>query len=87
MKEAHWHVTSGKNTLATGIVYAEDGKTLDAKTINIAANAAKLLGILPEVGVMIWRPNKEGGSTGHKKAALRGGRVKEGEPAYKAIAA
>lgn len=85
MKEAQFHIKSGTIIIAAGSIYHEDGKSLDSKAINAAASMAASLGYLHDT-VMIWRPLKGGGSTGHKRAELRGGRVKEGDPKYKAVA-
>lgn len=83
MKEAIFQVKSGDTVMAIGSVFHPDGKALDSKAINVAVVAAAALGYTADT-VTIWRPGKNGDS-GHKKAVLKP-RVKDGEPAYKAVA-
>jgi hypothetical protein len=86
MKECKYHVKSGKDVIAEGVVRHENGKSLDTIAINAAASVAKALGILPEVGVTIWREKgKDACPTGHKRAELRP-KAKADEFQYKAVA-
>lgn len=85
MKEAVFQIKSGKEIVATGSIFDADGKTLDKKAINAVTEMAVSLGY-PIETVMIWRPKKGGGGTGHKRAELRGN-AKPGELRYKAVAA
>ena len=86
MKEANYQVKSNGTVVATGSIFHEDGKALDSKAINAAAAVAATLGYTHET-VMIWRPAVgKKPATGHKRAELRG-KVKDGEPKYKAVAA
>jgi hypothetical protein len=85
MKEAAFEVKANGTVHAAGSIFHEDGKSLDSKAINAAVELAKTLGFLHD-SVTIWRPTKNGGSSGHKKAEPRA-KVKPGELAYKAVAA
>jgi hypothetical protein len=85
MKEAAFRIKSGNDIIATGSIFHEDGKSLDSKAINAAAIMATSLGYL-HTDVVIWRPSKNGGESGHKRAEPRT-KVKDGEPKYKAVAA
>jgi acetyl/propionyl-CoA carboxylase alpha subunit len=82
---AVFQIKSGKEIIATGSIFDADGKTLDKKAINAVTEMAVSLGY-PIETVMIWRPKKGGGGTGHKRAELRGN-AKPGELRYKAVAA
>jgi hypothetical protein len=85
MKEAVYQVKSGDVVYATGSIFHADGKALDSKAINAAVAVAASLGYTSD-SVIIWRPSKNGGGTGHKKAVFKP-KAKDGEPKYKAVAA
>jgi hypothetical protein len=85
MKEAQFHIKTGRVVVASGSIFHEDGKSLDSKAINAVATMAVSLGHL-HTDVQIWRPGKNGAISGLKNAELRA-RAKDGEPKYKAVAA
>ncbi len=85
MKEAQFHIKTGRVVVASGSIFHADGKSLDSKAINGACALAAALGYL-HTDVLIWRPGKNGTTIGAKRAEIKP-RAKEGEPKYKAVAA
>jgi len=85
MKEAKFEVQQGGITIAEGSIFHEDGKALDSKAANAVGTLAVTLGSLHS-DALIWRPGKGDTKIGVKRIELRG-KVKDGEPKYKAVAA